>query len=211
MGKLIVLEGIDGSGKSTQFARLTERLEREGAEFRRVKFPRYGDDSSALVRMYLGGAFGDKPDDVNPYAASTFFAVDRYASFKREWGDYYNGGGVVLMDRYTTSNAIHQGAKLPVAERESYFRWLYDFEFRLMGLPAPTVTLYMDISLQTVLARIGARAGEADIHETDAAYLRECYLCGRAAAAHYGWLMLDAERDVETIHAELYAAVTREI
>ena len=136
MGKLIVIEGIDGSGKSTQFNLLTERLRREGAQFQTVRFPRYDADSSVLVRKYLAGDFGTKPSDINAYAASAFFAVDRFASYKTEpWGAYYNAGGVVLTDRYTTSNAIHQGAKMPVAERRAYFEWLYNFEFAEMQLP----------------------------------------------------------------------------
>ena len=107
-GKLIVFEGTDGSGKSTQFAKLCERLEQEGTPFRRLIFPQYKEPSSALLRMYLNGEFGTHPDDVNPYAASTFYAVDRYAAWKKDWGSYYQNGGLVLSDRYTTSNAVHQ-------------------------------------------------------------------------------------------------------
>ena len=110
-GKLIVLEGTDGSGKSTQFRLLCERLEREGIPFRRLVFPQYQEPSSALLRMYLNGEFGSHPSDVNPYAASTFYAVDRYASWKKVWGEYYQNGGLVLSDRYTTSNAVHQACK----------------------------------------------------------------------------------------------------
>ena len=116
-GKLIIMEGIDGSGKSTQYKKLRDRLAAEGTEFRSVVFPRYNEESSALIRAYLGGQFGDRPGDVNPYAASTFFAVDRFASYKTDWGAYYQQGGLVLADRYTTSNACHQGSKLPPEER----------------------------------------------------------------------------------------------
>ena len=123
-GKLIVFEGTDGSGKSTQFRMLCERMEREGRPFRRLIFPQYQEPSSALLKMYLNGEFGSHPSDVNPYAASTFYAVDRYASWKKVWGDYYRGGGLVLSDRYTTSNAVHQASKLPEAEWEGFFRWL---------------------------------------------------------------------------------------
>ena len=125
-GNLIVFEGTDGSGKSTQFRMLCERMEREGRPFRRLIFPQYQEPSSALLKMYLNGEFGSHPSDVNPYAASTFYAVDRYASWKKVWGDYYRGGGLVLSDRYTTSNAVHQASKLPEAEWEGFFRWLFD-------------------------------------------------------------------------------------
>jgi dTMP kinase len=215
-GKLIVLEGIDGSGKSTQYKRLCERLDSEGTEYRHIVFPRYSNESSALVRMYLRGDFGSSPGDVNPYAASTFFAVDRYASFKTEWSDYYLGGGVVLSDRYTTSNAVHQGSKLPDGEMERYFDWLYDFEFRLMGLPKPDLVIYLDIDIDTALSQIRLRQAEigsqADIHETDAGYLKNCLRAGRAAARHLGWKSIACldngrMRSVEDIHADIYGAV----
>ena len=144
-GKLIVFEGTDGSGKSTQFRMLCERMEREGRPFRRLIFPQYQEPSSALLKMYLNGEFGSHPSDVNPYAASTFYAVDRYASWKKVWGDYYRGGGLVLSDRYTTSNAVHQASKLPEAEWEGFFRWLFDFECGKLGLPLPDLVVYLDM------------------------------------------------------------------
>ena len=144
-GTLIVIEGTDGSGKSTQFQQLRQRLEREGISFRNVVFPRYQEESSALIRLYLSGAFGTKPGDVNPYAASSFFAVDRYASYRQDWGDWYEQGGLVLCDRYTTSNAVHQASKLSAEERDTFFRWLYEFEFGKLGLPKPDLVLYLDM------------------------------------------------------------------
>ena len=132
-GKLIVLEGTDGCGKSTQFARLREHLEERGVAFQCLKFPQYEEESSALIRMYLGGEFGSHPGDVNGYAASAFYAVDRYASYKKVWGKWYQEGGLVLADRYTTSNAIHQASKVAPEEREDFFRWLYDFEYQKLG------------------------------------------------------------------------------
>ena len=137
MGKLIVLEGIDGSGKSAQYRRLTARFEREGLDYHSIVFPRYDQESSALIRMYLNGDFGARPDDVNAYASSIFYAVDRYASYMTDWKAYYQSGGVVLSDRYTTSNAVHQGAKLPPEEQPRFFDWLYDLEYVKLGLPRP--------------------------------------------------------------------------
>ena len=126
-GTLIVCEGTDGSGKSTQFSLLCRRLEAENAAFRRLVFPQYSEPSSALIRMYLGGEFGSHPADVNAYAASAFYAVDRYASWKKVWGDDYTNGGLILSDRYTSSNAVHQACKLPEDQWEDFFRWLDDF------------------------------------------------------------------------------------
>ena len=136
MGKLIVIEGTDGSGKSTQFRLLTQRLNQEGKAFEQLVFPQYSEPSSALIRMYLGGEFGTHPGDVNAYAASAFFAVDRYASFQKVWGQYYKDGGLIVSDRYTTSNAVHQASKEPEEKRADFLAWLYDFEYDNLGFPA---------------------------------------------------------------------------
>lgn len=216
-GKLIVLEGIDGSGKSTQYARLCERLEKEHIKYHRIVFPRYSEESSSLIRMYLNGDFGGNPADVNAYAASTFFAVDRYASYKMDWQQLYDNGGLVVADRYTTSNACHQGSKLPDSELSKFFDWLYDFEYRLLGLPAPDLVVYLDTEIEVALRQLAARQKcartEGDIHEKDAAYLRECLRAGRKAAAYYGWKRLDCvrngvSRNIGEIHGEVFAAIT---
>ena len=216
-GTLIVMEGIDGSGKSTQYRLLGERLTREGRDFRAVSFPRYGEESSALIRAYLSGAFGTKPGDVNPYAASTFYAVDRFASYRTDWGAYYQEGGLVLCDRYTTSNACHQGSKfLPGEARKDFLDWLARFEYGLMGLPEPDLVLYLDVDLavsrRQLRARQDATHTDADIHERDEAYLAECLAAGRFAAEHYGWTRIQCVRDgalraVEDIHEEICQAV----
>ena len=139
MGKLIVIEGTDGSGKSTQFRLLTQRLENENIAFQKIVFPQYSEPSSALIRMYLGGEFGTNPSDVNAYAASSFYAIDRYASYKKIWGQWYEQGGLVICDRYTTSNAVHQASKEPEDRRQEFLKWLYDFEYdRATGSRTPT-------------------------------------------------------------------------
>lgn len=215
-GKLIVFEGIDGSGKSTQAALLTERLEREGIPFRKLSFPRYDNSSSALLRSYLAGDFGKNPADVNAFAASTFFFVDRFASYKTDWEPYYRDGGVILCDRYTTSNAIHQGAKLPEEELLPFLDWLYDFEFRMMELPKPDVVLYMDINLETSLAQLRQRQEKSkttgDIHEAHTDYLAACLRTGRIAAERLGWTKIQCldqkvMRSVSDIHEEIYQRV----
>lgn len=177
-GKLIVFEGIDGCGKSVQYQRLCDRLTAAGRDFRRVRFPRYDNPSATLVKMYLGGEFGDDPSAVNAYAASTFYAVDRYASYMTDdWGHHYNNGGLVLMDRYTTSNAVHQGSKLPEEQLPEFFDWLYDLEYHRLGLPRPDLVLYLDVDVPTSLERMAQRraadGSQADIHEKDAGYLEK--------------------------------------
>ena len=195
MGKLIVLEGIDGSGKSAQYRRLTARFEREGLDYHSIVFPRYDQESSALIRMYLNGDFGSRPDDVNAYASSIFYAVDRYASYMTDWKAYYQSGGVVLSDRYTTSNAVHQGAKLPPEEQPRFFDWLYDLEYVKLGLPRPDLVIFLDVDLATSEARMHRRqlktGKSGDIHERDTEYLQLCLDTGHRAAAHYGWRVVD--------------------
>ena len=218
MGKLIVIEGTDGSGKSTQFRLLTQAVENMGIEFRKLVFPQYQEESSALIRMYLGGQFGGKPSDVNAYAASAFYAVDRYASYKKVWGEWYENGGLVLSDRYTTSNAVHQASKEPPERRGEFLRWLYEFEYDKLGLPRPDLTIYLDVPTayteQLMRAREAATGTSADIHEQDLGYLATCRQMGRAAAEFYGWTVIECVRDgamrsIEDIHEEICAHVAR--
>ena len=217
MGKLIVLEGTDGSGKSTQFEMLKTRMEKAGTEFRTIVFPQYAEPSSALIRMYLGGEFGSDPKDVNAYAASTFYAVDRYASYRKVWGEYYEKGGVVLSDRYTSSNAVHQASKLHEAAWDGFFRWLYDLEFTRMGLPVPRLVIYLDmpteLSAQLMRRRENETHTQADIHEKALDYLRVCRRTGLQAAAYYGWRVVScakagAVRSPADIHEEIFRLVT---
>ena len=216
MGKLIVIEGTDGSGKSTQFRLLTQRVEQEGRVFQKLVFPQYQEESSALIRMYLGGQFGDKPSDVNAYAASAFYAVDRYASYKKVWGEWYERGGLVLSDRYTTSNAVHQASKEPKERQGEFLRWLYEFEYDKLGLPRPDLTIYLDVPTEytekLMRSREAATGTHADIHEQDLTYLATCRAMGRAAAEYYGWTVIHCVRDgemrsIEDIHQEIYSHV----
>lgn len=213
MGKLIVIEGTDGVGKSTQFALLKNRFAEEGRQFRTIVFPQYSEPSSALIRMYLGGEFGTRPADVNAYAASMFYAVDRYASYQKIWGSYYRSGGLMLCDRYTTSNAVHQASKESEAGRADFFRWLYTTEFDLLGLPKPDLVLYLDAPIelteQQMRSREAQTATTADIHEKDLDYLRTCRKTGREAAGFYGWKIINCAenghmRTIADIHEEIY-------
>ena len=216
MGKLIVIEGTDGSGKSTQFRRLQQRLEQENRAFKHLVFPRYSEPSSALIRMYLGGEFGSSPSDVNAYAASAFYAVDRFASYKQDWGQWYEQGGLVLSDRYTTSNAVHQASKEQGEEQQKFLKWLYEFEYDKLGLPRPDLVIYLDVPTdfteKLLRGREAATNTSADIHEQDMSYLATCRETGRAAAKFYNWTVINCVRDgamrsIEDIHEEIYAHV----
>ena len=212
MGKLIVLEGTDGSGKSTQFRLLSSWLSETGHDFRHIVFPRYQEESSALIRMYLGGAFGSNPSDVNGYAASAFYAVDRFASYKQDWGNWYEQGGLVLSDRYTTSNAVHQASKEAPEQRQEFLRWLYECEYDKLGRPKPDQVIYLDVPTafteQLMRGREAATGTHADIHEKDTAYLATCRETGRAAAEYYGWTVISCVKDgkmrsIDDIHSEI--------
>ena len=212
MGKLIVIEGTDGSGKSTQFRLLTQHLEQEGRDFRRLVFPRYSEPSSALIRMYLGGEFCTDPSDVNGFAASAFYAVDRYASYKQDWGKWYEAGGLVIDDRYTTSNAVHQAAKLREEDRAQFLDWLYDFEYCKLGLPEPDLVIYMDVPTDFTERLMRHREQDtnttADIHEKDSSYLATCRATGRQVAKSWNWTVVNCVRDgemrsIEDIHDEV--------
>ena len=217
-GKLIVLEGIDGSGKSTQYRRLCQRMENDKIDYNHIVFPRYDKESSALLRLYLGGAFGTDPGDVNAYTASTFYAVDRFASYRDDWGKIYENGGLILSDRYTTSNAVHQGCKLPDDELPDFFNWLADLEYVKMGLPRPDLVIYLDVDIETATRRMRRREAknntQADIHEKDTAYLERCLRTADMAAEHYGWVRIPymkygAERETDEKNAEIYSVVLK--
>lgn len=213
-GKLIALEGTDGSGKSTQFALLCARMEKEGKTFGKLNFPRYSEPSSTLVRMYLNGDFGSKPDDVNCYAASTFYAVDRYASWKEVWQSQYESGALILSERYTTSNAVHQTGKLPEEQWESFVQWLFDFEYNKLGLPEPNMVLYLDMPTEKTVEMLRSRESKtdtkADIHEVDTAYLARCRQAAGTVARLGDWQRISCVdeqgnvRSIEDIHEEIW-------
>ncbi len=189
--KLIVIEGLDGSGKATQTGLLAETLAKKGIPFRRISFPDYQKPWSVPVKMYLDGAFGEKADDVGAYAASLLFAVDRFVSYRADWQKDYLSGKVMLCDRYVGSNAIHQSAKLPQNEREDFISWLCDLEFNKLGLPRPWATIYLkvdpDVSQRLLSRRYGSDESKKDIHERDPGYLSRCQKAASFAADLLGW------------------------
>lgn len=217
-GKLITIEAGDGSGKATQTKALYDRLLAEGYQVLKVEYPDYQSESSALVRMYLGGEFGQQAENVSAYGASAFFAVDRYASYLLKWRQAYESGWIILADRYTTSNMVHQAVKLKdSAEREEFLSWLWDFEFGRLQLPVPDRVVYLDMPPEISDRLINSRAAKdssrkKDIHEKDTSYLHHCHRAYNEVAEKYGWVKISCVqqgnlRTVQDIHEDVYQAV----
>lgn len=212
MGKLMVIDGLDGCGKSTQLELLDKALSQRGESYRQISFPDYEQPSSALVKMYLGGDMGGSPDAVNAYAASSFYAVDRYASYKCFWQPDYEADIPIVAARYTTSNAIHQMTKCPESEWDKYLAWLEDYEYRLLGLPKPDKVLFLDMPLEVsqklLEKRYDGDADKKDIHERDTSYLEKCRRAALYAAEKLGWIVVACSRDgqplpMQEIHREI--------
>ena len=223
MGKLFVIDGTDGSGKQTQFDKLQERLKKDGIDFRVVSFPNYESPSSGLVKMYLSGEFGENAKDVSPYIASTFYAGDRYATYITEYKDYYENGGIILADRYTTANMVHQAGKIQdKEEREKFLKWLWDFEFNLYGLPVPTEVFFLNMPVEKSLELIKDRENKfthtekKDIHERDKNHLIDAYNAACYVSKKYNWYEVkcvkeDKIRTIEDIHEEIYNEIKKHI
>lgn len=216
MGFLITIDGLDGSGKQTQSELLLKRLKEENIDARMVSFPDYDSDSSALVKMYLSGEFSHHPDAVNAYASSSFFAVDRFASFVKDWKSGYESGKVIIANRYTTANAIHQLSKIDdQEERKKFLDWLYDFEFKKLGIPAPDVTLFLEVPVEISLDLIKKRSEETgrqiDIHE-NGEHLKKAYSAALYSAQVLNWKTIHCAensqmRSREDIAEEIYTYV----
>ena len=223
MGKLFVIDGTDGSGKQTQFDKLQERLKKDGIDFRVVSFPNYDSPSSGLVKMYLSGEFGENAKDVSPYIASTFYAGDRYATYITGYKDYYEKGGIILADRYTTANMVHQAGKIQdKEEREKFLNWLWDFEFNLYGLPIPTQVFFLNMPVEKSLELIKDRenkfthAEKKDIHERDKNHLIDAYNAACYVSKKYNWYEVKCVKEnkirtIEDIHEEIYNEIKKHI
>lgn len=218
MGKLIVIEGLDGSGKSTQLDVLVNSLKQLSYNCKSVSFPDYNSNSSALVKMYLSGEFGKNPGDVNAYASSLFYAVDRYASFKKDWQDFYCAGGTVVCGRYVTSNAVHQASKLDKNERADFFEWLYDLEYNKVGIPKPDLVIFLDmpiaVSQKMLCDRYKGDDLKKDIHERDVSYLNKCREAALFAAKYSGWSIVNCAKNstaraIDDIAAEILELVKK--
>lgn len=223
MSVLIAIDGVDASGKQTQTELLAKRLADEGVDVRKISFPAYDSSSSALVKMYLNGDFGDKPSDVNAYATSTFFAADRFATYRTEWGKDYKSGTVIVADRYVSSNLIHQASKIAdEREKVKFLAWLDDLEHNIYGLPRPDVTIFLDMPPQYGAELMRDRANKStggeqkDIHENDFSYLETSYKNALFVANKFEWKRIscvenDRIRSVEEIHADIYSIVKKMI
>lgn len=215
-GKLIVIEGLDGSGKATQAQKLFEKLKDQGKQVIKVSFPDYNSNSSALVKMYLNGEFGSDPNQINPYAASSFYAIDRFASYTKNWKNFYLDGGTVIADRYTTSNAIHQCAKLPKEQWKGFINWLFHYEYELLGIPKPYRTLYLrvdpEVSQKLMTKRYQGDEERKDIHESDLEYLRRSREAADYCAKELGWTLIECVqngdmRSIEDIAADIFNVI----
>ena len=223
MGKLFVIDGTDASGKQTQFEKLTKRLKEEGVNLKVVSFPNYDSESSSLVKMYLRGDFGQNAQEISPYIASTFYAADRYATFKSGYEEFYNEGGIILADRYTTANMVHQAGKIKdKEEREKFLNWLWDFEFGLYGLPIPTKAFFLNMPTEFAIKLMEARENKItheskkDIHERDKNHLLDSYNAACELAQKYNWHEVkcvkdDKIRSIEDIHEEIYHEIKKYI
>lgn len=223
MGKLFVIDGTDGSGKQTQFEKLKERLTNDKIDYKIVSFPNYDSPSSSLVKMYLSGEFGKDAKKISPYIASTFYAADRYATFETGYKNYYEKGGIILADRYTTANMVHQAGKIEdKEERKKFLDWLWDFEFNLYGLPVPTKVFFLNMPVEKSLELIKNRenkfthAAQKDIHESDTKHLLDSYRAACEVAKDYQWYEVQCVnnnqiRTIEDIHTEIYQEVKKHI
>ena len=223
MGKLFVIDGTDGSGKQTQLEQLEKRLIKENIEYKKVSFPNYDSPSSALVKMYLSGEFGKNPQDISPYIPSTFYAADRYATFKMGYKEYYDNGGIILADRYTTSNMVHQAGKIKdETERKKFLDCLWDFEFNLYGLPVPTEVFFLNMPVEKSIELMANRENKfthdnkKDIHESDRNHLVDAYNAACDVAKDYNWFEIHCVRNnkirtIEDIHEEIYEEIKKHI
>ena len=223
MGKLFVIDGTDGSGKQTQFEKLKERLSKDGVDYKTVSFPNYDSPSSSLVKMYLSGEFGTNAQEISPYIASTFYAADRYATFQTGYKEYYENGGIILADRYTTANMVHQAGKIKdKEERDKFLKWLWDFEFKLYGLPIPTEVFFLNMPTEKALELMKDRKNKfdenakKDIHESNETHMRDAYKAACDVAKDYNWFEIKCMKDnklrtIDDIHEEIYNEVKKHI
>lgn len=206
MGKLIVIDGLDGSGKETQVKLIFEKLKKYNKKVIRLDFPNYGEPYCEPVKMYLNGDFGENPKDVNAYAASTFFAVDRYASYMSRWKKYYNDDYIILCDRYASSNPIYQLSKLDEKDRINYLDWVYDFEYEKLKIPKPDLVIFIDMPPEFSFQLIEKRARETDhnvdIHEKNKEFLIQCYKSAIFCADYYKWEKINTIKDNKIMSRE---------
>ena len=203
MGIFIDLEGLDGSGKTTQTELICKRLQTDGIDYRQIKLPDYESDSSILVRKYLAGDFGKNAGDVNAYAASVLYAADRFASYTEKWGEDYRDGKLIFADRYTPANALYQMTKLDKADWDPFLEWLFDFEYEKIGIPAPDKVIFLDmpveVSQRLMTSRYNGDESKKDVHEANVEFLNACREAALYAADKYGWSVISCAENGEPL------------
>lgn len=196
MGKgiLICLDGCDCSFKETNVKALYNKMLEKGFKVKKLSFPDYSSDSSIFVKMYLSGKFGANPNDINPYTASTFYALDRYSSYHTKWKEYYENGYIIITDRYVTANALHQASKIENRqEKIKFLDWLWDLEYVKNGIPTPDLVIFLDMPFEIGAIinknRKNKITGEnkKDIHESNLDYLKKSYENALWVAEKYKW------------------------
>lgn len=220
MAKLIIIEGLDGCGKSTQTALLEKYFSNQGIDYKKIKLPDYDNPSSTLVKMYLGGEFGKNADDVNAYAAGAFYAVDRFASYKLGWKKDYDNGTLILADRYATSNSIYQMEKIDEGKWDEYLEWSADFEYNKIGIPKPDLVIFLDmpvdVSQRLMTSRYDGDEGKKDVHEANVDFLNKCRKSALYTAKKQGWCVIECSDGVnplpiEEIHNKIISCVKKEL
>ena len=206
MGLFIDLEGLDGCGKTTQTELLCKRFEKENIKYKKIKLPDYESDSSILVRKYLNGDFGKNANDVNAFAASVLFAADRFASYTEKWKDDYLNGTLIFSDRYTPANALYQMTKLNPEEWDEYLEWLFDFEYNKIGIPEPTMVVFLDmpveVSQKLMTSRYNGDETKKDVHECNVEFLHKCRESALYACKKYGWKVISCAENGEVLSIE---------
>ncbi len=219
-GKLIVIEGLDGSGKKTQTKLLYEHIKKINSNTTYISFPDYDSPSSALIKMYLNSEFGNDPSSVNAYAASSFFAIDRFASYKKTWSKLYQNGHIIIADRYTTSNPVYQMSKLPEQDWNKYLSWLYDYEYNKLELPIPDKVIFLDVPIEISQSLMEKRYlvnnGKKDLHENNIIFLKKCKKISQFVANFDNWHIINCVsngiiKNKEDIHKEILKALPEEM
>lgn len=221
MSSFIAIDGLDGSGKATQSAILCSALENVGKRVRKLSFPMYDSKSSTFVKMYLSGELGKNAADTNAYAASSFFSMDRYISYASDWkADYLRDDTVIVADRYTSANAVHQLSKLDKSKWDAFLEWLTDFEYKKLTLPSPDLVIYLEVTPEISMRLIESRSKETgrvrDIHELDPDFLKRSYEAALYASSALGWSKIrcyegGSIRPIDDISAEVRKTVNEKL
>ena len=201
--RLIVIEGLDGGGKSTQL----ELIKKVYPDFRYITFPNYNSPSGEIVTNYLKGVYNEENSLVSAYTASCFYAVDRYTSYKTDWEKDIKSGKTVISARYVSSNAMYQMTKLPEEKWEDYLDWLYDMEYNKFGMPKPLGTIFLDmpteVSRKLLLKRYNGDETKLDLHESNLNFMNDCRKAAEYVAKKEGWTIISCSENGEPLPIDL--------